>query len=99
MAQRLWEQVQRPEWAKAQAERLDEGYFSQMRSHEEWLQQEQERQSSWPQEWKQSWAWDWASHRWTWGSGGFWVGRTRLVVTGAYRPGLPKNGCKQLGRG
>ena len=74
MAQRLWKQVQRPEWAKAQAERLDEGHFSQMRSHEEWLKQE--RQRRWSQEWKQSWAWDWASHRWTWGSGGFgWGGR------------------------
>ena len=52
------------------------GPFSQVRSHEEWLQQEQERQRSSSQEWKQSWAWDWATHRWTWGSGGSgWGGR------------------------
>ena len=77
MAPRIWEDVRRPAWAKTQAERLDEGHFEQMRSHEEWLQQEQERQSSWSQNWKtQSWAWDWATHRWTWGSGGFgWGGR------------------------
>ena len=74
---RIWEDVQRPAWAVAQAERLDEGHFEQMKSHEEWLQQEQERQSSLSQNWKsQWWAWDWASHRWTWGSGGFgWGGR------------------------
>ena len=27
MAQRLWKEAQRPEWTKAQAERLDEGHF------------------------------------------------------------------------
>ena len=54
MAQRLWKEVQRPEWTKAQAERLDEGHFSQMRSHEEWLKQEKERQSRWSQKRKQS---------------------------------------------
>ena len=76
MAQRLWEQVERPDWSTAQAGRLDEGHFSQLRTHEEWLQQEQERQSTWWQQWHQSWAWDWANHRWTWGSGGFaWGGR------------------------
>ena len=76
MAQRLWKEAQRPEWTKAQAERLDEGHFAQMRSHEEWLKQEKQRQSRWSQKRKQSWSWDWASHRWTWGSGGFdWGGR------------------------
>ena len=29
----------------------------------------------------------------------FWMGRTRLVVTGAYRPGLSTKVCQQLGRG
>ena len=75
MAQRMWQQVQRPEWARAQAERLDEGHFAQLRIHDEWLQEEQERQRSWSQEWKQSWAWDWATHRWTWGTGGSKHGR------------------------
>ena len=46
MSQRMWEKARRPDWSKAQAERLEEGHAEQMRSHEEWLKQEKERKSS-----------------------------------------------------
>ena len=72
MPQRMWEEVNRPQWSQEQARRLDEGHFSQMRIHEAWSNQERERR--WWQEWEKSWAWDWAQNRWTsadW-SGGQW---------------------------
>ena len=42
MPQRLWEKVNRPQWAREQARRLDEGHFAQLRIHEDWCKQERE---------------------------------------------------------
>ena len=78
MPQRLWEEADRPQWAREQARRLDEGHFAQVRIHEELCKEERERR--WWQEWEDSWAWDWAEHRWTWAdlsSGGWsWSGHS-----------------------
>ena len=77
MPQRLWEEEVRPEWAREQARRLDEGHFAQLRIHEDWCEEEREHRC-W-QEWEDSWAWDWAENRWTWAdwSGGQWWWRGR----------------------
>ena len=64
MDQRLWVESERPEWTSAQAKRLDEGHFKQMKIHEDWCKQEADRRR-W-QESEASWAWDWANHCWTW---------------------------------
>ena len=75
MPQRLWEEVSRPQWAREQAGRLDEGHFAQLRIHDEL----QERERRWWQEWADSWAWDWDENRWTWVGcgGGQWSHRGR----------------------
>ena len=77
MPQRLWEEEVRPQWAREQARRLDEGHFAQLRIHEDWCEEEREHRC-W-QEWEDSWAWDWAENRWTWAdwSGGQWWWRGR----------------------
>ena len=77
MSQRLWQEVQRPQWVREQAGRLDEGHFAQLRIHDDWCKQERERR--WWQEWEDSWALDWAENRWTWAdcSGGQWSRRGR----------------------
>ena len=72
MPQRMWEEVNRPQWSQEQARRLDEGHVEQMRIHDDWMAQERER--VWWQQWQDSWAWDSAQNRWTWaeGSGPQW---------------------------
>ena len=77
MPQRQWGEVNRPQWAREPARRLDEGQFAQLRIHEDCSTQERERR--WWQEWEDSWAWNWAENRWTsanW-SGGQWSRRGR----------------------
>lgn len=77
MPPRLFEGVERPQWAREQALRLEEGRVAQMQLHDDWWTQEQER--VWWQQWQDSWAWDWAENRWTWAdwSGGQWSGSGR----------------------
>ena len=77
MPKRLWEEEVRPEWAREQARRLDEGHFKQVRIHEDWREEERERRC-W-QEREDSWACDWAEGRSTWAdwSGGQWWWRGR----------------------
>ena len=71
MAKRLWQEVERPDWAQQQAQRLDEAHFAQKSIHSAWWEQEKERQRTWWQEWADSWAWH--GDRWTWvGDGGGW---------------------------
>ena len=70
MSQRLWVDAERPQWAREQARRLDEGHFAQVSQHEEWLEEERERR--WWQQWEDSWAWDSDQQCWTyadWSSG------------------------------
>ena len=75
---RLWEEVERPPWAKAQVQRLELARHERLQEREQWsaAHEEKRKWKAWEAEWAR---WEWREAHWTWSewgsSGGEWYWR------------------------